>query len=87
MADTAHSRTIGERTPKRSISKMIPLSHGRRGYPDKVKMHRDNLTMSYSYQEEEKWFINVALRAISEEINKILKAHYTPLATQLIVWK
>ena len=32
------------------------------GIPDKVKMHRDNLTMSYSYQEEEKWFINVALR-------------------------
>lgn len=63
MADTAHSRTIGERTPKRSISKMIPsFTRVEEGIPDKVKMHRDNLTMSYSYQEEEKWFINVALR-------------------------
>ena len=32
------------------------------GIPDKLKMHWNNLTMSYSYQEPEKWFINVALR-------------------------
>lgn len=33
-----------------------------KGIPDKLKMHWNNLTMSYSYQEPEKWFINVALR-------------------------
>ena len=33
------------------------------GIPDKVKMHWDNLTMSYSYQEAEKWFINAAVRS------------------------
>lgn len=32
------------------------------GIPDKLKLHWDNLTMSYSYQEAEKWFVNVALR-------------------------
>lgn len=32
------------------------------GIPDKLKLHWDNLTMSYSYQETEKWFVNVALR-------------------------
>lgn len=32
------------------------------GIPDKMKLHWDNLTMSYSYLETDKWFINVALR-------------------------
>lgn len=32
------------------------------GIPDKIKMYWNNLTMSYSYQEADKWFINVALR-------------------------
>lgn len=32
------------------------------GIPDKFKMHWDYLTMTYSYQKAEKWFINVALR-------------------------
>lgn len=32
------------------------------GTPDKMQMRWDNLTMNYSYQDAEKWYLNIALR-------------------------
>lgn len=40
------------------------------GVPDKMKMRWDYLTMNYSYQEAEKWFVSVALRG-SFRYNKL----------------
>lgn len=37
------------------------------GIPDLLKMHWDYVTMNYSYQEAEKWFLNIALRGSVNE--------------------